>query len=65
MKFDTLALAKAIATIEAIVKNPMIHGALVALLPSFGLSADDIAEMKQHHADYVKWEAEARARSRP
>ena len=65
MKIDTVALAKAIATIEAIVKNPMVHGTLVALLPSFGLSAEDIAEMKRHHAEYVKWEEEARTRSRP
>lgn len=51
---------KGIALIERAVGSPLVKGAIVALLPRFGLTSEQQAQVAANHADYVDWEAEAR-----
>ncbi len=60
---DLDAIVKGVALIERAVSSPLVRAALVKLLPTFGLTPEQVAQVDANHADYVDWEADALAQA--
>lgn len=56
-------VVKGIALIERATASPFVRAALVELLPKFGLTPEQQAQVDANYADYVAWEADARRRA--
>jgi len=63
MKINIEGIIKGISLIEQATQSPLVKLALVKLLPSFGLTPEEVALVESHHSDYVDWEAEARRKA--
>lgn len=63
MKINLKDIEKGIALIERATASPIVRGAIVALLPKFGLTAEQAAELDARHADYGARKARAQKRA--
>ena len=64
VKIDLKAIEKGIALIERATESPLVRGALLALLPKFGLTAEQIAQLDTNHDDYLARKQKAQARAK-
>lgn len=62
VQINTKDLMKGIALIARATQNPLARPLIEKLLPELGVSAEDMATLSAHDADYDKWIAAAQAR---
>lgn len=59
IRINTKDLMKGMALIAKATQHPMAKQILERVLPELGVSADDMATLRSHDADYDRWIAAA------
>lgn len=54
MKIDLDAIGKGLALLEQGSQNPFLRDIVVRLLPHFGLTLEQAAQVDANHADYLQ-----------
>lgn len=54
MKINLDDIGKGLALIERGAQNPYIRGIILGLLPHFGLTPEQAAQVNANHADYLQ-----------
>ena len=63
MKINLKDIERGIVLIEKATKSPLVRGALVALMPKFGLTPEQMAQLDVNHDDYEDRKARAKKRA--
>ena len=63
IKINLKDLERGIALIEKATSSPLVRSALLALMPKFGLTPEQIAQLDTNHADYEERKASAKKRA--